>query len=114
MRIFSLGCVVYKQTRRKQSGEECARRGEGVKEGKKGEERKGTFGVGGAQEDRGLSLSSPALKKREGEATNEVKGIEFKQFSLGKREGDPQSATAPCPFLFLSLFSASLLSLLSC
>lgn len=42
----------------------------------------------------GASLSSTApYKKKAGEATNEVKGIEFKQFSLGRREGDPQSAT---------------------
>ena len=61
-RVFSLGCVVYKQTWRKQSSEECERRGAGVREGKKksGEERRvrGTLrgGLEGTQEDRGLSL----------------------------------------------------------
>lgn len=114
MRVFSLGCVVYKQTRRKQSSEECVRRGEGVREGKKGGGEEGNiWGLGGHKRT-GASLCSPALKKQEGEATNEVKGIEFKQFSLGRREGDPQRATAPCSLLFLSLFSSSLLSLLSC
>lgn len=40
-RVLSLGCVVYKQTWRKQSSEECEGRGEGVREVKRGEERRG-------------------------------------------------------------------------
>lgn len=60
-RVLSLGCVVYKQTWRKQSGEECEGRGEGVREGKKGggEERRvrGTLGGGGCTRGQGpLSL----------------------------------------------------------
>lgn len=62
VRVFTLGCVVYKQTWRKQSGEECARRGEGVREGKKGEERKGTFGGWGGTRGQGPLSLLPLLK----------------------------------------------------
>lgn len=80
--------------------------GRGGKGGeKRGGEEGNIWGWGGTRGQGPLSLSFPALKKREGEATNEVKGIEFKQFSLGKGEGDPQSAT-------LSLFSFISFSLL--
>lgn len=65
--------------------------------------------VRGGQEDRGLSLLSCSKRERESQ-TNEVKGIEFKQFSLGRREGDPQSTTPPWPLLLHSFISLSISS----
>lgn len=55
MRVLSWVCVVYKQTRRKQSSEECE--GGVVKESKSGEGDIGAWGVGGTRGQGPLSLS---------------------------------------------------------
>lgn len=63
MRVLSWVCVVYKQTRRKQSSEECE--GGVVKESKSGEGDIGAWGVGGTRGQGPLSLSlSLALQKK--------------------------------------------------
>lgn len=56
-RVFSLGCVVYKQTWGKQSGEECEGREKGVQGGKK----KGVGRGGGTRGQGPLSLAPSAL-----------------------------------------------------
>lgn len=67
VRVLSWVCVVYKQTRRKQSSEECE--GGVVKESKSGEGDIGAWGVGGTrgQGPLSLSLSSSPKKRKEKE-----------------------------------------------